>query len=192
MKTDQVENFPNALPSSGSREDIKKRGRPPVRMMRSGSEDIVIGENSTLEGSFETQGSMFVDGSLMGTDLRASLLSIGTVGSVVGKAKVMRAEIAGTFDGHLNAEGEVILRATAHVSGEITCGKIVSHRGACVRAHVMVLEEEPEYSEVTFDPKILPVVRFKKRVSRRLVQRAVNFGYGAFFALGLIGLLSYF
>ena len=192
MKSDQVENFPGALPSSGSREEIKKRGRPPVRMMRSGSEDIVVGENSALEGSFETQGSMFVDGNLMGTDLRAMLLSIGTTGSVAGKANVTRAEIAGTFDGHLNAEGEVILRATAHVSGEITCGKLVSHRGACVRAHVTVLEDEPEYSEVPLDPKILPVMQFQKRLSRRFVQRVMNFGYGVGFTLGLIGLVSYF
>ena len=192
MKSDQVENFPGALPSSGSREEIKKRGRPPVRMMRSGSEDIVVGENSALEGSFETQGSMFVDGNLMGADLRAMLLSIGTTGSVAGKANVTRAEIAGAFDGHLNAEGEVILRATAHVSGEITCGKLVSHRGACVRAHVTVLEDEPEYSEVPLDPKILPVIQFQKRLSRRFVQRAVNFGYGVGVTLGLIGLASYF
>ncbi len=192
MKSDQVENFPGALPSNGSREEIKKRGRPPDRMMRSGSEDIVVGENSALEGSFETQGSMFVDGNLMGTDLRAMLLSIGATGSVAGKANVTRAEIAGTFDGHLNAEGEVILRATAHVSGEITCGKLVSHRGACVRAHVTVLEDELEYSEVPLDPKILPVMQFQKRLSRRFVQRVINFGYGVGFTLGLIGLASYF
>ena len=191
MKSDQVESFPGALPSNGSREEIKMRGRPPVRMMRSGSEDIVVGENSALEGSFETQGSMFVDGNLMGTDLRAMLLSIGSTGSVAGKANVTRAEIAGTFDGHLNAEGEVILRATAHVSGEITCGKLISHRGACVRAHVTVLEDEPEYSEVTLDPKILPVVRIPKRLSRRFVQQATNFAYGVCFTLGIFGLASY-
>ena len=191
MKSDQVENFPGALPSSGSREELKKRGRPPVRMMQSGSEDIVIGENSALEGSFETQGSMFVDGNLMGTDLRALFLSVGAAGSVAGKAHVTRAEIAGTFDGHLNAEGEVILRPTAHVSGEITCGKLVSHRGACVRAHVTVVEDEPQYSEVAIDPRLLPVVRFQKRLSRRLVQRVVNFGCGAAVTLGLVGLVSY-
>ena len=192
MKSDQVENFPGVLPSSGSREELKKRGRPPVRMMQSGSEDIVIGENSALEGSFETQGSMFVDGNLMGTDLRAMFLSVGAAGSVAGKADVTRAEIAGTFDGHLTAEGEVILRPTAHVSGEITCGKLVSHRGACVRAHVTVVEEEPQYSEVAVDPRLLPVVRFQKRLSRRLVQRVVNFALGAAVTLGLVGLINYF
>jgi len=192
MKSDQVESFPSSLPLSGSREEVKKRGRPPVRMMRSGSEDIVIGENSALEGSFETQGSMFVDGNLMGTDLRASLLSIGAAGSVAGKAHVARAEIAGTFDGHLSVEGEVILRATSHVSGEITCGKLVSHRGASIQAHVTVLEDEAEYGEVTLDTKILPLVRFPKRLSRRSVQRVVNFVYGACATLGLLGLASYF
>ena len=37
-----------------------------------------------------------------------------------------------------------------------------------------------------------PLVRFPKRLSRRSVQRVVNFVYGACATLGLLGLASYF
>lgn len=191
MKSEQIESFPGALPSSGTREEVKKHNNTTLRVMRAGSEDIVVGENSSLEGSFETQGSMFVDGSLMGADLKTMLLSIGTAGSVAGNAQVTRAEIAGTFDGHLNVTGEVILRSTSHVTGEITCGKLISHRGATVRAHVTVLEEEPEFADMLEDHKVLPALRLQRQFIRLFARRAIPFAYGVFFTLGTIGIVSY-
>lgn len=191
MKSDQIENFPGALPSGQPREELKKYQPTTVRMMRAGSEDIVVGENSSLEGSFETQGSMFVDGSLMGADLRTMLLSIGTSGSVAGNAHVGRAEIAGTFDGQLVVSGEVILRSTSHVTGEITCGKLISHRGATVRAHVNVVEDELEGGEVFDDGKMPSVSRLQRKISRQQLRRVMTFAYGVFFALGSVGLASY-
>ncbi len=191
MKSEQIESFPGALLSGDAREEVKKRNNTTLRMMRAGSEDIVVGENSSLEGSFETQGSMFVDGSLMGADLKTTLLSIGAAGSVAGNAQVTRAEIAGTFDGHLNVTGEVILRSTSHVTGEITCGKLISHRGATVRAHVTVLEEEPEFADMAEEHKVLPVSRLKRHMTRSFVRRATPFAYGVFFTLGTIGIASY-
>lgn len=190
MKSEQIESFPGALPSGGTREEVKKHSTTTLRMMRAGSEDIVVGENSSLEGSFETQGSMFVDGSLMGADLKTTLLSIGAAGSVAGNAQVTRAEIAGTFDGHLNVTGEVILRSTSHVTGEITCGKLISHRGATVRAHVNVVEDELESAEIFEDSKIPSMSKLQRKISRQQLRRVMTFGYGVFFTLGSIGLVS--
>ncbi|MES1989880.1 MAG: polymer-forming cytoskeletal protein [Pseudomonadota bacterium] len=189
MKSDQIENFPGILPSGEIRQETKRHSTATMRVMRAGSEDIVVGENSSLEGSFETQGSMFVDGSLMGADLRTTLLSIGVSGSVAGNAHVSRAEIAGTFDGQLIVSGEVILRSTSHVTGEITCGKLISHRGATVRAHVNVLEDE--YEETGDDMKPIPVLKFQNRISKASMRRAIVFAYGVFFTLGTIGIVSY-
>tara|TARA_R110000868_G_scaffold242393_4_gene497905 strand:+ start:8627 stop:9301 length:675 start_codon:yes stop_codon:yes gene_type:complete len=191
MKSDQIENFPGALPSGQPREEVKKHQPATVRMMRAGSEDIVVGENSSLEGSFETQGSMFVDGSLMGADLRTTLLSIGTSGSVAGNTHVSRAEIAGTFDGQLIVSGEVILRSTSHVTGEITCGKLISHRGATVRAHVNVVEDDSENGEHFDDGKIPQSSKLQRKISTPQLRRFITFAYGVFFTLGAIGLASY-
>ena len=191
MKSDQIENFPGVLPSGEIRQDMKRHNTATMRVMRAGSEDIVVGENSSLEGSFETQGSMFVDGSLMGADLRTTLLSIGVSGSVAGNAHVSRAEIAGTFDGQLIVSGEVILRSTSHVTGEITCGKLISHRGATVRAHVNVIEDEHDYVDAGDEMKPIPAFKLQQRISKSFLRRAVVFAYGVFFTLGTIGIVSY-
>lgn len=172
------------------KENGKRATAAMVRVMRAGSEDIVVGENSSLEGSFETQGSMFVDGSLTKADLRTTLLSIGTAGSVEGNATVGRAEIAGDFDGRLEVEGEVILRSTSHVVGEIVCGKLISHRGACIRAHVTVTEDESETAEATEHVRIAKLTSWRIRLRGGLWRRLTSFGYGVFFSLGTLGILS--
>lgn len=191
MKSDQIENFPGAMPSGPSKEMPRKTNTATVRVMRAGSEDIVVGENSSLEGSFETQGSMFVDGSLTRADLKTSLLSIGTSGSVEGSAAVSRAEIAGSFDGQLMVTGEVILRSTSHVTGEIQCGKLISHRGATVKAHVTVVEDDLDVGDMAEDGKPLRGLKIQRRITGALVRRAITFGYGVFFTLGTIGIFSY-
>jgi len=191
MKSDQIENFPGAIPSSPAKEAPRKANTATVRVMRAGSEDIVVGENSSLEGSFETQGSMFVDGSLTRADLKTALLSIGTSGSVEGSATVSRAEIAGSFDGQLMVTGEVILRSTSHVTGEIQCGKLISHRGATVKAHVSVLEDEADLGDMTDEGRPLRVSKLQRKISGAFVRRAATFGYGVFFTLGTLGIISY-
>ncbi len=191
MSSDPVESFPGAS-SSGSFKDAPKRMQvASVRVMRAGSEDIVVGENSSLEGTFETQGSMFVDGSMSRADLKTALLSIGTSGSVEGNATVSRAEIAGSFDGHLTVAGEVILRSTSHVTGEIQCGKLVTHRGATIKAQVTVVDDESEAGEAGDETRV-SLLQKRRPFRRAFIRRSAPFAYGIFFTLGMIGLVSLF
>jgi cytoskeletal protein CcmA (bactofilin family) len=189
MNSDPIESFPGSKPAGGTKEMVKKAQTATVRVMRAGSEDIVVGENSSLEGTFETQGSMFVDGSMSKADLTTSLLSIGASGSVEGSANVSRAEIAGSFDGRLTVSGEVILRSTSHVTGEIQCGKLVTHRGATIRAQVSVVEGDAEEGEGADETRTSFFHR-PKPFGRAFIRRMTPFAYGIFFTLGAIGIVS--
>jgi len=192
MNTDSVESFAGAKTSPSA---SKETGRKPVatatvRVLRAGSEDIVVGENSSLEGSFETQGSMFVDGMMNRADLKTCLLSIGVAGSVEGNANAERAEIAGTFEGRLVVSGEVILRSSSHVTGEIQCGKLISHRGATIKAQVTVIEDEAEGAEAGQEGYPVRILPLRKTVTRSFLRSSATFGYGVFFTLGTLGLLT--
>src|SRR5690554_4855794 len=163
----------------------------PVRLLRAGNEDITIGENSVLEGSFETQGAMFVDGAAVNADLRATQLSIGATGRVEGQASVLRAEIAGTFDGMLECAGEVILRSSSRISGEIKCARLVTHRGAMIAAQVRILDDEDgEEDGLSALAAILPHTTVQRCWSRRRFRQFVPVAYGMFRALGAIGIAS--
>lgn len=190
MSSDAVESFAGTLPASASNDKGKKAPAATLRVMRAGSEDIVVGENSSLEGSFETQGSMFVDGRMSRADLKTSLLSIGVSGSVEGDAHAARAEIAGAFDGQLVVTGEVILRSSSHVTGEIQCGKLITHRGATIRAQVKVMDDEIEAGEALEEGRPFKMFPLRANVTGSFLRRSMSFGYGVFFTLGSIGIIS--
>ena len=108
----------------------------PAKILRACNEDIHIGENSSFEGSFETQGAIFVDGALTKARIQASQLSVGPNGKLEGEVAVSSAEIAGAFAGRMVVTSTLVLRSTAKVEGEIECAELVTHRGASVRAQV--------------------------------------------------------
>lgn len=169
----------------------QRRGDMPVRLLRAGNEDITIGENSVLEGSFETQGAMFVDGAAVNADLRATQLSIGATGRVEGQASVLRAEIAGTFDGALECAGEVILRSSSRISGEIKCARLVTHRGALIAAQVRILDDDEEGDDSLLGlSAILPPRAARRFWKQRKYRKLVPVAYGVFLAVGTIGIVS--
>ena len=110
---------------------------PTVKILRANSEDIHIGENTSFEGSFTTEGAIFVDGQLTKARIQANQLSIGPRGQLEGEVEVSRAEIGGAFAGRITVTSELVLRSTARVEGEVTCRQIVAHRGATLRAQVV-------------------------------------------------------
>lgn len=168
-----------------------RRTDTPVRLIRAGNEDITIGENSLLEGSFETQGSIFVDGAAVNADLRAAQLSIGATGRVEGQAAVLRAEIAGVFDGTLECTGEVILRSSSRIAGEVKCAKLVTHRGAVIDAQVRVITDGDEPEEKSAQAAAIAQAARDSAIrpwTRRRFKRAVPVVSGAMLSLCLVGL----
>lgn len=168
-----------------------RRSDAPVRLVRAGNEDITIGENSLFEGSFETQGSIFVDGAAVNADLRATQLSIGAAGRVEGQASVLRAEIAGVFDGTLECAGEVILRSSCRVAGEIKCAKLVTHRGAVIDAQVRVIAESNEVDEKSSQGAVIAQAARESAIrpwTRRRLKRTIPVMSGAALSLGLVGI----
>ncbi|MBO6668015.1 polymer-forming cytoskeletal protein [Parvibaculum sp.] len=186
----------NAAPSSSGQASKPEAGRSksatPVRLIRAGNEDITIGENSVLEGSFETQGAMFVDGAAVNADLNAAQLSIGATGRVEGQASVLRAEIAGAFEGTLECSGEVILRSSSRIAGEVRCAKLVTHRGAVIDAQVRVVSDGEDGPEER-SPQSVAIVQTARGSSlrpwtRRRFKRVVPAMGGAALSLCLVGI----
>lgn len=184
-------NTASSAAADAARQDNQtRRPEAPVRLIRGGNEDIAIGENSLLEGSFETQGSIFVDGAAVNADLRASQLSIGASGRVEGQASVLRAEIAGVFDGTLECSGEVILRSSSRIAGEVKCAKLVTHRGAVIDAQVRVIAESDETEEKSQQGAVIAQAARESVIrpwTRRRFKRAIPVMSGAVLSLGLVG-----
>lgn len=182
-------NTANVGMDASAKDSQVRRTEAPVRILRAGNEDITIGENSLFEGSFETQGSIFVDGAAVNADLRAFQLSIGATGRVEGQASVLRAEIAGVFDGTLECAGEIILRSSSRIAGEVKCTKLVTHRGAVIDAQVRVIAESDEAEEKS--PHGGAIVQAARESSvrpwtKRRFKRVVPVMSGAMLSLSLV------
>ncbi|HEY6642733.1 polymer-forming cytoskeletal protein [Povalibacter sp.] len=108
------------------------------------TDDIVIGLGVRTSGNFQTAGSIFVDGVLGDANVECSSLSISRGGEFHGVARAARVEISGTLDGEAVGTEEIVLRASAVVSGKVSAPYIVVHRGACITGEVNSLQRNAE------------------------------------------------
>jgi len=105
-------------------------------------DDIVIGMGVTSTGNFTTGGAVCIDGVLKEGDIQALTLSISRGGEFHGRASARFVEIFGTLNGEVIATEQIILRASAVVTGKVSAPYITMHRGASVTGEVVTLERK--------------------------------------------------
>lgn len=98
--------------------------------------DIIFGAGVVSSGTFITRGQICVDGTLHESTLEADAISISPGARFEGKARARHMEVFGQFSGELVATEQLVLRASAQVSGKISSPCMVMHRGASVSGEV--------------------------------------------------------
>jgi cytoskeletal protein CcmA (bactofilin family) len=71
-----------------------------------------------------------LDGNLIGNFQSGGKIVIGPAGSVVGDITCKNADIEGKFDGKIQVEELLSIKATAHINGEVSVGKLSVEPGA--------------------------------------------------------------
>jgi len=107
-----------------------------VRSRGGGVDDIVIGAGVVSTGHFVTGGLICVDGTLRDSVVRADTISISHGAELHGRAQARHVEIFGRLDGEVVATEQIVLRASAIVTGKISSPCMVMHRGATVTGEV--------------------------------------------------------
>jgi cytoskeletal protein CcmA (bactofilin family) len=96
--------------------------------------NTVVGTGSVLEGQFEVQEGIRVDGTLKGTLTSSGALVVGTSGLVEAEMiRVKEANIAGRVRGTVEAEFRVKLESSAEVIGDIRAQVLVIEEGAILK-----------------------------------------------------------
>ncbi|MCK9196099.1 MAG: polymer-forming cytoskeletal protein [Syntrophales bacterium] len=80
---------------------------------------LVLGENSKITGNIESPGTVFVDGTIIGNVDGAKVI-LGEHSYISGNIKAGSIIIGGKIDGHLTGTDKVEIKATGHVTGDIT------------------------------------------------------------------------
>lgn len=89
-----------------------------------------IVEGTTIIGDINSPADFRLDGRLEGNFKTSGKLVIGPAGSIKGTITAANTDIEGKFDGKINVEDLLTLKATAVVSGEVICGKLAVEPGA--------------------------------------------------------------
>ncbi len=92
--------------------------------------ETIIGFNSTVEGLVKTQGSVRVDGKLIGDVETQGNLIVGEKGSLKGNVKAKTVTIAGEILGNISADEKIELNKTARLLGDIISKFVVIEDGA--------------------------------------------------------------
>lgn len=89
-----------------------------------------IVEGTTLKGDINSPADFRLDGILEGNFVSAGKLVIGPAGKITGTIVAKNADIEGKFEGKIQVEEVLSLKATASILGEVICGKLSVEPGA--------------------------------------------------------------
>jgi cytoskeletal protein CcmA (bactofilin family) len=80
---------------------------------------LVLGENSKITGNVESPGTVFIDGTIIGNVDGAKVI-LGEHSYITGNIKAGAIIVGGKIDGHLTGTDKVEIKATGHITGDIT------------------------------------------------------------------------
>ena len=97
---------------------------------QSDGELSLVGAGAVIEGKFRTEGSIRVDGRLVGEIAAKSDAAIGEAGILEGSLAAKNISIAGKVQGNLTAAEKLTLESKSIVRGDIRAARLVIDEGA--------------------------------------------------------------
>jgi cytoskeletal protein CcmA (bactofilin family) len=118
----------------------KKSGKPDTHAVKSKMhETTVISSSSKLEGRFETEGTLIIEGSMTGTIKCGSLEIVGD-GNVDANVEAETALVAGNFEGEMTCKGKLTFFRNGKVKGDISYGTLSIESGGLLDGTVSKLK----------------------------------------------------
>ncbi len=96
----------------------------------------VIGQSVHVEGDFNGNGNVNIEGKLTGNLNTTDDIFIGQDAEVKAEIKGSNIEISGLVNGNIVASGDVLLTTTARLIGDIKCQGITIEKGAVITGKI--------------------------------------------------------
>ena len=104
--------------------------------------DIIIGPNSLIKGDVESEGSIRIDGKIIGNITSLGNVIISENAHVQGDIKSLSAEIYGTCEGAVNVQGKINLHQNSTLHGDVTAKSFNTKEGAFFKGNCTVDPKE--------------------------------------------------
>lgn len=102
--------------------------------------DTLIGRNTTFTGSIEADGTVRIDGRLVGDVKVTGDCYIGNEAAVNGNIEAGNVHLAGTVEGNILATGILKILSTAKLYGNIKISSFVADEGALFQGKCEMLD----------------------------------------------------
>ena len=110
--------------------------------LRRAAKTLTVGREITLSGDITACDRLVVEGEVRSSLEDCQSLEIAHGGAFRGKANIAAAEISGLFEGDLDVEDCLIMRATGRIIGTVRYHDINIQRGGRIAGTVEIADEE--------------------------------------------------
>lgn len=105
----------------------------------------LIGAGTVLEGKIRSQGSVRIDGKLIGEVTASESLAIGVTGEVEGNITAKNVTIGGKVRGTINASEKIVFEGKSVIRGDIRATRLIIDEGTIFDGKVSMTEKAPLY-----------------------------------------------
>lgn len=98
----------------------------------------IIARGVKVEGAFNSQGDVVIEGEVQGSISAAGTLTVGPEAHIKADIAADEAVISGRVDGNVTVKKQAVLHASANVKGDITAERITIQSGAALEGRVQI------------------------------------------------------
>ncbi len=108
-----------------------------------GEDDLsLLSPGTTMQGKIVSEGSVRIDGKLVGDVFAKANAAVGATGVVEGNIEAKHVSIAGRVTGNIVASGKLVLEEKSVTRGDIRAGILVVDEGAVMDGHCVMSKGE--------------------------------------------------
>jgi cytoskeletal protein CcmA (bactofilin family) len=105
----------------------------------------MVGAGTVVEGKIRSQGSVRIDGKVIGEVIASESLAIGVMGEIEGNITAKNITIGGKIRGAVSAAEKVVFESKSVIRGDVRATKLVIDEGSIFDGKVSMSEKAPLY-----------------------------------------------
>jgi cytoskeletal protein CcmA (bactofilin family) len=105
----------------------------------------LIGAGTVLEGKIRSQGSVRIDGKLIGEVTASESLAVGITGEIEGNVTAKNVTVGGKVRGTISAAEKIVFEGKSVIRGDIRATRLVIDEGSIFDGKVSMTEKAPMY-----------------------------------------------
>jgi len=105
----------------------------------------IIGPGTVVEGKVRSQGSVRVDGKVIGEIAASESLAVGIAGEIEGNVSAKNVTVGGKIRGSINAVEKIVFESKSIIRGDIRATRLIIDEGCMFDGRVTMADKGSSY-----------------------------------------------